>query len=256
LQADNIWLPSVESNRKGNFLAGSCRTDQDVEESLEDAVNAAGMADALLRERRLRTAVTGPTIDPGKCVLCLTCYRNCPHQAIGVTADGEAPVVHYPSCRACGLCAAECPATAIQLFGYTDDLFHEDLAAPGELAVFACEKSGWPAARTAGAQRLAYNPRIVLHRVPCAGKVDVRHILAALQNEARGVLIVGCYEEGCQSLDGATRAKARLRMLRGQLKDVGVNPNRVAMAHVAAHESARFVRAVEGMLEELEGERR
>ncbi len=48
------------------------------------------------------------------CVSCLTCVRICPWSIPKIDGSGVA-VIEVETCRACGICVAECPAQAIVL---------------------------------------------------------------------------------------------------------------------------------------------
>jgi len=61
------------------------------------------------------------------CVGCLTCVRSCPYHVpkivpnqVGVGSILGAAFVETAVCHGCGICAAECPAKAIQLMHSTD----------------------------------------------------------------------------------------------------------------------------------------
>jgi heterodisulfide reductase subunit A-like polyferredoxin len=69
------------------------------------------------------------SIDPNKCVGCLTCTRVCPFaipQVIqeegqnGVGGLGGFAYIDPAQCQGCGTCTGDCPANAIQLTNYTD----------------------------------------------------------------------------------------------------------------------------------------
>lgn len=53
-------------------------------------------------------------IERDLCVSCLTCVRVCPWRVPQIDAQGVA-VIDPLTCRACGICVAECPAQAIRL---------------------------------------------------------------------------------------------------------------------------------------------
>ncbi len=119
-QPANIHLYPVASNRKGIFLAGTCRADLDLSGTLADGRAAAQAAHLGLAPGSIEVAKDRVMINGDKCVLCLTCIRTCPHQAIEVDPTKKAAKVVALACQGCGICAGECPAKAIQLKGYTD----------------------------------------------------------------------------------------------------------------------------------------
>ena len=60
-----------------------------------------------------------PVIDVSKCVLmrsekarCHYCWMYCPEMTISRTRP---PVVNYEYCKGCGICATECPHSAITM---------------------------------------------------------------------------------------------------------------------------------------------
>jgi len=119
-QPTNIHLYPVASNRKGIFFAGTCRADLDLPGTLADGRAAAQAVHLGLAPGSIEVAKDRVMINGDKCVLCLTCIRTCPHQAIEVDPAKKAAKVMALACQGCGICAGECPAKAIQLKGYTD----------------------------------------------------------------------------------------------------------------------------------------
>jgi len=58
--------------------------------------------------------------------------------------------------------------------------------------------------------RLQYPSNVRIIRLPCTGKVDVRHLLEAFEMGADGVYVAGCMEGDCHFLKGNFRAKKRV----------------------------------------------
>lgn len=131
LQEENVHLYPVNSNRKGIFLAGGCRGETDLYQALREARDAAGASFALLSKGKL-SGEERVTVDGEKCTLCLTCIRTCPHHAIDIDPLVRVAKVNPFACEACGICAAECPAKAIQLQGFTDAQLLAALEVGGE----------------------------------------------------------------------------------------------------------------------------
>ncbi len=61
---------------------------------------------------------------------------------------------------------------------------------PGIVA-FCCIHCAYGAADLAGAMRLDYPEGIRVVRLPCTGKLDVAHVLAAFEHGADGVMVAG-----------------------------------------------------------------
>ncbi|MFH1006902.1 MAG: hydrogenase iron-sulfur subunit [Candidatus Latescibacterota bacterium] len=126
-----------------------------------------------------------------------------------------------------------------------------DLAVRPNIVVYCCAHSGYEAADRAGRRHLSYPVGVRIVRVPCSGKVDAIYLLKAFEQGADGVLVVGCHEDSCQFLTGNLRAKKRVDYVRGLLQEIGLEPERVRMAHVASVQDLRFVELVREMEETL-----
>ncbi|MCP3684912.1 MAG: pyruvate synthase [bacterium] len=51
-----------------------------------------------------------PVRDTKKCTKCMTCWMNCPDNAIAKDLR-----INYDYCKGCGICAATCPVKAIEM---------------------------------------------------------------------------------------------------------------------------------------------
>jgi heterodisulfide reductase subunit A-like polyferredoxin len=122
MQANNIHLFPGETNRPGIFVAGACRGQYYRPQALLDADAAALAAHALLAPGVMEVELAQPVVDADKCALCLTCVRSCPHQAMYVDREKGAAASSPEACRRCGICAAECPAKAIELPAWSDSI--------------------------------------------------------------------------------------------------------------------------------------
>jgi coenzyme F420-reducing hydrogenase delta subunit len=89
--------------------------------------------------------------------------------------------------------------------------------------------------------RLSYPPSIKIIRVPCTGKVDVIHILRAMEKGADGVCAVGCMEGDCHYNNGNFRARARMAQAQQILDTIGVGGERVKMYNLSSSEAPTFV---------------
>ncbi len=128
MSVDNVHILNESTSRDGIYLVGSCQYPGFVNEIEMSAKIVAQDISRRLNADIVEVELTQPYVDAAKCVVCLTCYRCCPHGAITIE-HGE----HYKNlyrsaarmnplaCRRCGICAAECPGKAIQMPDYTDD---------------------------------------------------------------------------------------------------------------------------------------
>jgi heterodisulfide reductase subunit A-like polyferredoxin/coenzyme F420-reducing hydrogenase delta subunit len=251
-QDENVHLYPVTSEKKGIFFIGGCRGDLDLGRVLTDISSAVMNVHELLSSGKILVNVERVKADPQKCVACLTCIRVCPHGAIQlVRADNSKEVAGISdlACYACGICAAICPAKAIKFQGYRDEEILAQIEATGESlngrdVAFCCEHSAYPAADLAGRLRLHYPENLRIIRVPCAGQVDVFHILKAFEKGAAAVLVMGCENGACHHITGNIRAKERVNYCNMLLKEVRVDGRPVAMFNLSPNAPHKFVRAV------------
>ncbi len=97
----------------------------------------------------------------------------------------------------------------------------------------------------------ADNVRVVA--LPCTGKVDVKFLLAALENGADGVMAVGCMEGDCHYLTGNLRARKRVERVKKTLAEIGIEPERVEMYNLSAGQGPRFAAIVNEFTERIAG---
>lgn len=248
LQCDNVWLVPIETNRKGIYVVGSAAGNSELRQALAEGLAAANHIHSALASKQIELSDDAAAVDGHKCVLCLTCLRICPHGAVSIDTVNKAAAVSAVACRRCGTCAAECPAGAIQLPRYTDLQTGAELSngqVAGRIVIFACENSALTAASAAGLAGSEYNHQVRLIRVPCAGKVDARQILAVLAGGAAKVKVLGCHPESCRYLTGSSRAEKRIQRIGQLLEKCGLDKSRVFFGGLAALEPARFLQLVE-----------
>jgi F420-non-reducing hydrogenase iron-sulfur subunit len=99
--------------------------------------------------------------------------------------------------------------------------------------------------------RLEYPANIRIVRVPCTGKVDVMHMLRAIQKGADGVYVVGCLEGTCHYNAGNLRARERVNHVRSLLEEVGLEGDRVRMYNLSSGEGPTFAAYAKEMTEHI-----
>jgi F420-non-reducing hydrogenase iron-sulfur subunit len=60
-----------------------------------------------------------------------------------------------------------------------------------EIVGFCCHYCAYAAADMAGSMRLSYPVNVKVIELPCSGRIDVVHILHALEGGADGVFVAG-----------------------------------------------------------------
>ncbi len=118
-----------------------------------------------------------------------------------------------------------------------------------KIIAFCCNYCAYAAADLAGSRRMQYPAEVRIIHVPCTGKVEPDHILAAFEKGADGVLIAGCLEGGCHFLEGNLRAKKRANYLRKMLEEIGLGEERLLMVNLSAAMAPTFVQRVNEIVE-------
>jgi coenzyme F420-reducing hydrogenase delta subunit len=117
------------------------------------------------------------------------------------------------------------------------------------ILAFCCNFCAYAAADLAGARRMQYPANVRIVHVPCTGKVEVEHFLAALERGVDGVLVAGCLEGGCHFVEGNLRAKRRVEAAMQTLDEIGLGRERLRMVNLSASEAPTFVARIEEMVE-------
>lgn len=254
LQEDNVHHLPVATSRRGIYVIGPGRRIMDLEETEADVSAAVVEIQALLGQGQVAAPAVRAVVDRGKCVMCLTCYRFCPHGAI--TWDNRA-VVNELACQGCGICASQCPNDAIQVQNFTDaqltgllETFDPQLSP--RIVAFMCRNSAWEAYETAVQfQAAALPPGFTPIKIPCAGKVDPDYLLQAFNAGADGVLVLGCPRDNCKSTHGNVCAEWAVEQAQELLAEAGIEPGRLLFHSLAANAPGDFINAVDHLLANL-----
>lgn len=254
LQSGNVHHTPVATPRRGIYVVGPGRGIMDLDETNTDISAAVNEIQSLLGQGEAVAPQGRAAVDRGKCVLCLTCYRLCPHGAI--TWDNRA-VINELACQGCGICASQCPNDAIQVRNYTDDQVAAQLETldpqlSPRIVAFMCRNSAWEAYQTAVKQNHASLPLgFTPIKVPCAGKVDPDYLLQAFTSGADGVLVLSCPQENCKSSHGNLCAEWGVEQVQGLLAEAGIDPGRLLFQSLAANAPRDFINAVDQLMANL-----
>ncbi|MEJ2716374.1 MAG: hydrogenase iron-sulfur subunit [Deltaproteobacteria bacterium] len=238
LQPESTRFPGVATAKAGIFSLGPARGNfgpQSVSCDVDATVVA--MKTAAQDQIGERLLPGPPEVDPARCTICLTCVRLCPHGAMSFPNRAEADPA---SCVRCGICAAECPAKAIHLPPPAGELdldtrIVESTPASGgskKIVAFLCARSAAHAMETAGSQ---FGSNLVPLIVPCAGTLDLGHIMKAFQEGAEGVLAVGCHPGNCASIYGTVLASERAARAKILLEEARIDPDRLVFTTLASN---------------------
>jgi heterodisulfide reductase subunit A len=116
----HVKLRPVDFPSEGIFVSGLAHAPKNLDETISQALAAAGRAGVVLSKDRL--SVSGIIAKQRKdlCMSCLSCFRVCPFDSPYIDEEGK--VAHNEvKCHGCGICAGICPAKAFQVNSFRDD---------------------------------------------------------------------------------------------------------------------------------------
>jgi F420-non-reducing hydrogenase iron-sulfur subunit len=99
--------------------------------------------------------------------------------------------------------------------------------------------------------RLSYPPEVKIIQVPCTGRVDIIHLLNAIDDGADGVYVAGCLEGECHYKTGNLRTRKKVEYVKKVLSDIGIEPERVEMYNLSSAQGARFAEIATEMVERI-----
>jgi F420-non-reducing hydrogenase iron-sulfur subunit len=99
--------------------------------------------------------------------------------------------------------------------------------------------------------RLSYPTNVRIVKLPCSGRVDIIHLMKAMEGGADGVYVAGCLEGDCHYQAGNLRAKKRVAYVREILEQIGVGGERIAMYNLSAGQGPRFAEIAREMTEKI-----
>lgn len=255
LQEDNVHLFPVQSNREGIYVAGASREYMSIPWAWTDAENVAVQVKGLLGDGKRLVPRDKAVVDEGKCVICLTCYRCCPHGAI--YWDSKA-IISPVACQGCGICASECPMDAIQIGDYNDSKIIGEIktsvaAKNGKprIVAFCCQNSAYEAGEMAGVFNKPLPDGLRMIKVPCAGKIDLDYIMNSFVAGADGVLVMACHTGNCKSIKGNTFAGWRVNDALRMLEEAGLEQERLRFVTLASNMDNEFASVVGEMEDKL-----
>jgi len=171
---------------------------------------------ALARPGQGKTAF----VDIKKCAFCYTCYRVCPHSALGPDENAAAMKVNDLLCAACGICVSVCPASAIAFKGEAVG-DRKNKSAGKKLKVFCCENSAFVASKDA-----LTDVDAAVESISCGGDVSAAMMAEALRHYTN-VMVAVCCDDACKHRDGNRRCIKQIERLKDRLDKLGYDPKRL-----------------------------
>jgi F420-non-reducing hydrogenase iron-sulfur subunit len=114
---------------------------------------------------------------------------------------------------------------------------------------FCCDKHGTDSIKLAARCGARYDASVRLVHVPCSGRVDGIHLLETLEKGADAVFVLGCLEKNCYYDTGSVEGRKRVEYVKGMLKEVGVEPDRVEMFNASSSMVWKFEDVVSRMID-------
>lgn len=99
--------------------------------------------------------------------------------------------------------------------------------------------------------RLSYPAAVRVFQVPCTGRVDIIHLLNAIEDGADGVYVAGCLEGECHYRTGNLKTARKVAYVKKILKDIGLEPERVEMFNLSSAQGQRFAEIAREMVERI-----
>lgn len=203
---------ALATERWGVFMCGGSRGPTDIPESILQANAVVSSVSTLLSRDTIDGQRLRSKINADNCNGCEVCEIKCPFNAISIVE--KKAQVNEDTCRGCGVCASNCPSGAAQLMNYTDEQIFAQIEGilslngeKGNYIGFICKECGYASSDLAGVERFKYPENINLIEVPCLGRVSVIHILKAIEQNAKGVALIGCMPGRCQCNSGNNAAE-------------------------------------------------
>ena len=113
-------LRPVELASEGVFVCGLAHSPRFMDETIAQALAAAGRAATVLSRPYLEVGGQVARVDSFACTACMTCVKVCPYGAPVLNGQQHKVEIQAAKCLGCGSCAAACPAEAIQLQNQED----------------------------------------------------------------------------------------------------------------------------------------
>lgn len=247
-----------ESERTAIRVGGACRGPMNITQAIESGHRAA-MDILPYLSGRLLVEPTYPVVNLTKCDKCKRCMEECPYQSFYFDPNGF-PLPDLAKCRQCGSCVGVCPLIAVSMGSFTVPQVASQIQAikasflgreEPVILSFLCRNDAYLAAREAALSGLIIPPNVFFITVPCAGSINNAFIADALSFGIDGVLIAGCKDGQCHFVKGNLLVKTRREDLAEKLQKMVIEPERVRFESIEIRDSERYVKLIQGYLEEL-----
>ena len=98
---------------------------------------------------------------------------------------------------------------------------------------------------------MSYPDNVKIIQVPCTGRVDIIHLLRAIEDGADGVYVAGCLEGECHFINGNLKTRKKVEYVKKVLEQIGMEPERVEMFNLSSAMGLRFAEIAREMTEKI-----
>jgi F420-non-reducing hydrogenase iron-sulfur subunit len=88
-------------------------------------------------------------------------------------------------------------------------------------------------------------------RVMCSGSVDPTLVLEAFRDGADAVFIGGCHPGDCHYQNGNYKTLKRVLLLKGLMRQLGIEEERLRLEWISAAEGAKFAQVMHDYTEQI-----
>jgi heterodisulfide reductase subunit A len=129
VNSDNFFMEAhaklrpVDFASDGLFVCGLAHYPKPIDESISQAMAAAGRAATVLAKASVAVSPLVSKVDTDQCIGCGLCVEVCPFGALEleeIEGRGYRARNISASCKGCGLCASSCPKKAIDMLHFRD----------------------------------------------------------------------------------------------------------------------------------------
>jgi F420-non-reducing hydrogenase iron-sulfur subunit len=99
--------------------------------------------------------------------------------------------------------------------------------------------------------RLSYPNSVKIIQVPCTGRVDIIHLLRAIEDGADGLYVAGCLEGECHFINGNLKTRKKVEYVKNALMEIGMEPERVEMYNLSSAMGLRFAEIAREMTDRI-----
>jgi coenzyme F420-reducing hydrogenase delta subunit len=145
-----------------------------------------------------------------------------------------------------------------QIIATLEALLRGTNSAPGlmgraaEVVVFACNWDGLSCVEAVAQAKLRYPASVRVMRVSCLSRVHSGLMLKAFELGADGVMLLGCEPGNCYFDIDATYIVREYGKAREVMRLLGLEEQRLALAHLARGDGSGFVSRVMSFIAEIE----